>query len=67
MQATTETPETRQDGFHNHLLIRLIQVNGGDGGASMRADGAREGGLYKKHQHRLKEVQEIRMNSLIFL
>jgi len=67
MQGTTETPETRQGGFHNHLLIRLIQVNGGDGGASMRADGAHEGSLYKKHQHRLKEVQEIRLNSLIFL
>ena len=47
MQATTETPEARQDGFHNHLLIRLIQVNGGDGGASMHADGAREGNCIK--------------------
>src|SRR3989304_3137528 len=47
MQGTTETPKTRQGGFHNHLLIRLIQVNGGDGGASIRADGAHEGSCIK--------------------
>src|SRR5215216_2941435 len=48
--------ETRQSGFHDYLVIRLVQVDGRDSGTSICADGARESiikqpvhGLPKSH------------------